>query len=407
MARSDTAATWTVENGADLYDLDRWGDSYFSTNSRGHVTVQPRGDRGGSIDLVDLVKGLQDRDLGLPLLIRFDDILEDRLERLHAAFDRAIAHYGYAGRYQGVFPVKCNQQRHVVEQLVDSGQRWHFGLEAGSKPELMAVLALARPASTIVCNGYKDHAFLRLAMAGQQLGHRVFIVVEKPSELVPIAELAATLGLRPRLGLRLRLASVAAGHWQNTGGEKSKFGLTASQAQAAIETLKTLGYLDCVQMLHVHMGSQVADHAALGRSMDETAHLYRALVEAGAPIDTVDVGGGLAVDYEGRGAKSFCSMNYGVADYARVVVRAMQRVCREHGLAERGLEQGGFPGAVGADDGGHPALLKAHIDGEDRRFLAIGDGQPAQGERRRREVLGHRASGGCGEVGAAHFRSLH
>ena len=334
-ARPADEAPWSTDDAARLYRTAAWGEGYFSINAAGHVEVSVPG-QGPRVDLAELADEIQLHGLRLPVLLRFVDILADRITCLADAFDAARAEHGYAGRYTVVYPVKVNQQKSVCERLVAAGGQ-RAGLEAGSKPELMAVLALARPASTIVCNGYKDHAFLRLAMAGQQLGHRVFIVVEKPSELAPIAELAAMLGLRPRLGLRLRLASVAAGHWQNTGGEKSKFGLTASQALAAIETLTTLGYLDCVQMLHVHMGSQVADHAALARSMDETAHLYRALVEAGAPIDTVDVGGGLAVDYEGRGAKSFCSMNYGMADYARVVVGAMARVCHQHSLAEPDL----------------------------------------------------------------------
>ena len=331
-AHRGSAAPWQIDDATRLYRVGTWGDGYFHVNAKGHVEVQVPG-RDAGVDLDHLADELQLQGLRLPVLVRFVDILADRITRLIQTFDDVREALDYSGHYTVVYPVKVNQQKSVCERLVAAGGA-RAGLEAGSKPELMAVLALARPGSTIVCNGYKDQAFLRLAMAGQQLGHDVHIVVEKPSELAPIAELAATLGLRPRLGLRLRLASVAAGHWQNTGGEKSKFGLTAHQAQNAIATLDRLGYRDCIRMLHVHMGSQVADHEALTRSMDETAHLYRALVEAGAPIDTVDVGGGLAVDYEGRGTKSFCSMNYGVADYARVVVSALKRVCVAHGLPE-------------------------------------------------------------------------
>lgn len=322
--------TWTIDRARNLYRVATWGDGYFDINEAGHVEVRPAAD-APAVDLNALTDEIQAAGLRLPVLARFTDILGDRVTRVCDAFEAARAAHDYAGHYTLVYPVKVNQQRSVVEQLVSSGGD-RVGLEAGSKPELMAVLALARPGSTIVCNGYKDRAFLRLALVGQQLGHRVFIVVEKPSELAPIAELAEQLGIRPWLGLRLRLASVAAGHWQNTGGEKSKFGLTAEQAMAAIEQLKNHGYADCVRMLHVHMGSQVADHAALERAMDETAHLYRALRELGAPVDTVDVGGGLAVDYEGRGARSFCSMNYGMPDYANLVVGALARVIADFEL---------------------------------------------------------------------------
>ncbi|ERJ19318.1 Biosynthetic arginine decarboxylase protein [Salinisphaera shabanensis E1L3A] len=316
---------WHIDDAKALYRVATWGEGYFDINDRGAVTVTPRVG-APSIDLDALTDEIQRAGLRLPVLARFTDILGDRIDRLCHAFETARTRHDYDGRYTVVYPVKVNQQRAVVERLVAAGGE-RAGLEAGSKPELMAVLALAAPGSVIVCNGYKDSAFLRLAMIGQQLGHRVYIVVEKPSELEPIAEIADELGLRPNIGLRVRLASVAAGHWQNTGGEKSKFGLTATQVVDAVERLRQLGYADCVRMLHVHVGSQVADHGALSRAMDETAHLYRGLRALGAPVACVDVGGGLAVDYEGRGARSFCSMNYGVPDYADAVVGALARVC--------------------------------------------------------------------------------
>lgn len=325
MDDSSRETNWTIEDARALYRVATWGDGYFDINSRGAAQVRPAPD-APAIDLDALTDDILRSGLRLPVLVRFTDILGDRLNRICDAFERAREHHAYAGRYTIVYPVKVNQQRAVVEHLVAAGGA-RAGLEAGSKPELMAVLALAPPGSTIVCNGYKDRAFLRLALVGQQLGHRVFIVVEKPSELAPIAALADEIGLRPMLGLRVRLASVAAGHWQNTGGEKSKFGLTSAQVVDAVRRMEALGYADCLRMLHVHVGSQVADHAALARAMDETAHLYRGLRALGAPIDCVDVGGGLAVDYEGRGARSFCSMNYGVPDYAELVVGALKRVC--------------------------------------------------------------------------------
>ena len=334
MDRSHDPA-WCLDDARALYRVATWSEGYFDIGAAGTLEARPR-PGAPAIDLDALTDEIQQAGLRLPVLVRFTDILGDRINRLCDAFAAACERHAYAGRYTVVYPVKVNQQRAVVEHLVAAGGS-RAGLEAGSKPELMAVLALAEPGSTIVCNGYKDRAFLRLALAGQQLGHRVYIVVEKPSELAPIAALADTLGVRPRLGLRVRLASVAAGHWQNTGGEKSKFGLTADQVVAAIDQLAALGYADCVRMLHVHVGSQVADHAALARAMEETAHLYRALRELGAPVDCVDVGGGLAVDYEGRGARSFCSMNYGVPDYAELVVGALARVCGDAGLPQPDL----------------------------------------------------------------------
>ncbi|MDA3922960.1 MAG: biosynthetic arginine decarboxylase [Salinisphaera sp.] len=356
-ATADTPS-WSIDQAQALYRVATWGDGYFGINEAGHADVRPSVD-APAIDLDALTDEIQATGLRLPVLVRFTDILGDRLTRLCDAFEVARAEQNYAGRYTVVYPVKVNQQRSVVEQLVSAGGD-RAGLEAGSKPELMAVLALARPGSVIVCNGYKDHAFLRLAFVGQQLGHKVYIVVEKPSELAPIAELADELGVRPRLGLRLRLASVAAGHWQNTGGEKSKFGLTSEQAMAAIRQLESLGYVDCVNMLHVHMGSQVADHAALSQAMAETAHLYRALRALGAPVDTVDVGGGLAVDYEGRGARSFCSMNYGVPDYARLVVEALARVARDFDLPAPHI----FSESGRALTAHHAVLLTQVIDSE-------------------------------------------
>ena len=205
---------WTPAASAQLYGLDQWGDPYFSVNARGHVLVQPRGDRGGSLDLVELVEGLQSRDLQLPLLIRFEDILEDRLERLHGAFERAIAQYGYAGHYQGVFPVKCNQQRHVVEQLVESGRRWHFGLEAGSKAELLIALSLLDdPKALLICNGYKDQRYIETAILARQLGRQPVVVIEQADEVPRIIEASRNLGAAPLIGVRAKLSTRSTGRW--------------------------------------------------------------------------------------------------------------------------------------------------------------------------------------------------
>lgn len=323
---------WQVADSRDLYRVAQWGEGYFGISEAGHASARPRPD-AAAIDMLELADELENRGLRLPVLVRFTDILGDRISRLLGAFDQARAAHDYAADYTVVYPVKVNQQRTVVEHIIGHADD-RVGLEAGSKPELMAVLAMAPPGRTIVCNGYKDSAFLRLAMAGVQLGHRVMLVVEKPAELEDVLALATETGVLPQLGLRVRLASVAAGHWQNTGGDKAKFGLTASQVVAAVDRLRAAGRLESLRMLHLHIGSQVADRAALRRAMTETASLYRALRDLGAPVDCVDVGGGLAVDYEGRRATSFCSMNYGVDDYADIVIGELAAACARHNLPQ-------------------------------------------------------------------------
>ena len=219
MPQGGTEHPWSIARSGDLYGLNRWGDPYFSINSRGHVVVQPRGDRGGSIDLMELLSGLEERDLSSPLLVRFDDILDDRLERLHAAFERAISHYDYSGCYQGVFPIKCNQQRHVVEHLVESGRRWNFGLEAGSKAELLIALSLTQnPHALLICNGYKDHRYIETAILARKLGHQPVVVIEQADEVPRIIKASKKLGASPFLGLRARLSSRSTGRWGSSVG---------------------------------------------------------------------------------------------------------------------------------------------------------------------------------------------
>ena len=218
---------WSIDDSAALYGLNRWGAPYFSINGRGHISVQPQGERGGSLDLVDLVSELQGRNLGLPLLIRFDDILEDRLERLHGSFERAIAQYDYPGRYQGVFPVKCNQQRHVVEELVSCGRRWNFGLEAGSKAELLIALSLLDdPDALLICNGYKDRLYIETAILARRLGRQPVVVIEQPDEVDRIIEASRNLGAAPYIGIRAKLSSRSTGRWGSSVGDKAKFGLS-------------------------------------------------------------------------------------------------------------------------------------------------------------------------------------
>ena len=333
MARSDTAGTWTIQDGADLYGLDRWGDTYFAANSRGHVTVQPRGDRGGSIDLIELVEGLQARDLGLPLLIRFDDILEDRLERLHAAFDRAIAHYGYSGRYQGVFPVKCNQQRHVVERLVEAGQRWHFGLEAGSKAELLIALSLLNdPEALLICNGYKDQRYIETAILARRLGRQPVVVIEQPDEVERIITASQELGAAPMIGIRARLSTRSTGRWGSSVGDRAKFGLSIPELLETTERLRSAGLLDDLKLLHFHIGSQINDIAVLKDALQEAGQIYGELHRLGAPMGFLDVGGGLGIDYDGSRSATAASTNYSLQNYANDVVATIKECCEPCGV---------------------------------------------------------------------------
>ncbi|QNI80664.1 arginine decarboxylase [Synechococcus sp. RS9909] len=325
---------WTPADSAELYGLERWGEPYFSINPRGHVSVQPRGDRGGSLDLIDLVAGLQDRNLGLPLLIRFDDILEDRLERLHGAFERAITRYGYAGRYQGVFPVKCNQQRHVVEELVSCGKRWHFGLEAGSKAELLIALSLIDdPDALLICNGYKDQRYIETAILARRLGRRPVVVIEQADEVQRIIAASEALGAAPLIGIRARLSSRSTGRWGSSVGEKAKFGLPVPEILATVEALREANLLEELRLLHFHVGSQINDIAVVKDALQEASRIYVELHALGAPMGYMDVGGGLGIDYDGSRTATAASTNYSLQNYANDVVATVQEGCAPHGVA--------------------------------------------------------------------------
>jgi arginine decarboxylase len=325
--------SWSAADGAALYGLDRWGEPYFGVNARGHVMVQPQGERGGALDLVELVQELQGRGLSLPLLIRFDDILEDRLERLHAAFERAIAQYGYSGRYQGVFPVKCNQQRHVVEQLVESGRRWHFGLEAGSKAELLIALSLlSDPEALLICNGTKDRRYIETAILARRLGRQPVVVIEQADEAQRIIEASQALGAAPLIGIRARLSSRSSGRWGSSVGEKAKFGLSVPDLLASVEALRNAGLLGELRLLHFHVGSQISDIAVLKDALQEAGQIYVELTRLGAPMGYLDVGGGLGVDYDGSRTASAASTNYSLQNYANDVVATVRECCQPHGV---------------------------------------------------------------------------
>ncbi len=324
------SANWTPADADALYNTAHWGEGYFSAGADGHLQARPARN-GVAIDLFEVTQQLQREGVRLPVLLRLTDILQDRVRALTGAFAAAIRELNYGGRYTAVYPIKVNQQRTVVEHLLRAANG-SVGLEAGSKPELMAVLALAPPGSTIVCNGYKDRGFIRFALIGRKLGHRVYIVVEKLSELELVLGEAAALKVEPLIGIRVRLASVGAGNWQNTGGEKSKFGLSASQILQAVAHLRSAGKLDWLRMVHCHLGSQVANLRDIQRGLGEVARFYAELRRLGAPIDCVDVGGGLGVDYEGTRSRSYCSTNYAMEEYARAVVEALAECCAREKL---------------------------------------------------------------------------
>ena len=326
----------TKNTASQVYNIPHWSDGYFDVNAGGEVLVQPhRGDRDTHIRLPELISQLTGQGIALPVLIRFTDILHDRVNTLCQSFNDVAEQHGYCGRYTAVYPIKVNQQRRVVEELLraqpaaDHGQ---IGLEAGSKPELMAVLALSPADAVIVCNGYKDREYVRTALIGQKLGNRVFIVVEKPSELKLILEEAGRLQVTPLIGIRARLATIGKGNWQNTGGEKSKFGLSAGQVLDVVERLRAAGALDSLQLLHFHLGSQIANIRDIQTGLRECARFYSELRQLGAPVGTVDIGGGLGVDYEGTRSRSSCSMNYSIGEYAWNVIHTLQGECDRAGV---------------------------------------------------------------------------
>ena len=315
-----------IEANRRLYGIARWSDGYFDIGPRGRLVIRPFRDASAEIDLVDLVRRARLAGLAPPILFRFTDVLRHRLDRLHGAFTQAMEQREFGARYRVVYPIKVNQQRSVVDTLVAHGGE-RVGMETGSKPELMAVLGVSPVGGMIVCNGYKDREYLELALIAQRLGHEVYIVIEKLSELDRIIQLAKEFEMEPRLGMRLRLSSIGAGNWQDTGGEKSKFGLTAGQLLKAAARLRETGMGHCMKMLHVHVGSQVPNLRDIRRGLTEAARVYADLRVAGVELELMDVGGGLGVDYEGTRSRSANSVNYTVEDYARTVVGTIADVC--------------------------------------------------------------------------------
>ncbi|MFM7382275.1 MAG: biosynthetic arginine decarboxylase [Microcystaceae cyanobacterium] len=327
---------WTIEDSEKLYRINGWGDPYFSINAAGHVTVSPQGDHGGSLDLYELVEALRQRNIGLPLLIRFTDILADRINRLNAAFARGIARYKYPNTYRGVYPIKCNQHRHIIEALVRYGKPYHFGLEAGSKPELMIALATLEPhihteseqnQALVVCNGYKDREYIETALLARRLGHRPIIVIEQLVEVILAIEISQNLGIKPILGVRAKLSTQGVGRWGISTGDRAKFGLTIPEMLSVVNLLKEAEMLDCLQLLHFHIGSQISSISVLKEAMTEASQIYVQLAKLGANMQYLDVGGGLGVDYDGSKTNFYASKNYNIQNYVNDVISAVQEAC--------------------------------------------------------------------------------
>jgi len=323
--------SWSTDQARKTYSIPHWAEGYFDVDAAGRMVVSPKGDGGPVIPLPEVVDAARANGAKLPLLVRFPDILGDRLGKLQAAFAQAQADWDYRGGYTAVYPIKVNQHRGVAGTLASHAGEG-FGLEAGSKPELMAVLALSRPGGLIVCNGYKDREYIRLALIGRKLGLQTFIVVEKPSELPLVIEEARKLGVKPGLGVRMRLATLGAGKWQNSGGDKAKFGLSPRQVLDLWKYLRDAGLQDCLGLLHFHMGSQISNVRDIANGMREATRYFVELSKLGASITHVDVGGGLGIDYEGTRSRSYCSINYGLNQYASNIVQPLADACEQHGL---------------------------------------------------------------------------
>jgi arginine decarboxylase len=320
---------WTIANAKELFDIERWGKGYFSISPEGHVLVHPSKEPHRYIDLKNLVETLVLRGIDPPILIRVSEILSYQLAELNTVFANAITEHNYKGKYCCVYPVKVNQQKHVVEEIYKYGRQFGFGLEAGSKPELLAVIAIADNDTPIICNGFKDDEYIEMAMLACKLGHNITPVVEKFTELELILKHAAAIGVRPKIGIRVKLASRGAGRWKSSGGYRSKFGLTVTEALRALEVLKAEGMEDCLRLLHFHLGSQITNIRHIKGAVVEAARIYVDLKKHGAGLEVLDVGGGLGIDYDGSQTDFESSVNYTLQEYANDVVFHVQNICDE------------------------------------------------------------------------------
>jgi arginine decarboxylase len=329
----EPAERWTISDATEEYDIARWGKGYFSIGANGNVWVHPTKEPTRSIDLKELVDTLILRGINPPILIRFGEILKHRLGEMHQAFQDAIRDHNYQGTYSLVYPIKVNQQRQVVEEVVRYGKPYRFGLEAGSKPELLAVLAVADNETPIICNGFKDDEYIQMVMLATKIGRRIIPVVEKYTELDLILKHCARVGVRPSIGIRLKLASRGSGRWKSSGGYRSKFGLTVTEALRALEQLKSLGMENTLELIHFHLGSQITNIRQVKGAVTEAARIYAEMRRLGAiGLQYLDVGGGLGIDYDGSQTDFESSVNYTLEEYANDVVYHIQAVCDEAGI---------------------------------------------------------------------------
>jgi arginine decarboxylase len=338
-AKRKADSAWTPQKSAELYGVDTWGHGFFGVNKNGHVTVRLEDDEAqAEVSLFEVIDGLRDRGTHLPVLLRFRDLLHSRIAEINESFRKAIKETKYRGEYRGVYPIKVNQQRQVIEEIAEFGKRYHYGLEAGSKPELIAALAhMHDPEAYLICNGYKDEEFIDLALQSQKMGLRIMLVLEMPSELDLILERSRKLGILPNLGVRVRLSTKGSGHWQDSAGDKSVFGLNASQVIAVVDQLKDSGYIGCLKMLHYHQGSQIPNIAAIREGATEAVRMYCDLVKEGAPMGVLDIGGGMAVDYDGSHTNFHSSCNYSVAEYCTDIVEVISQICDKAGVQHPNL----------------------------------------------------------------------
>jgi len=325
---NDATPAWNIESARGLYNIQRWGAKYFDINDAGHVVAKPLQDAGATVDLTDVIEEAKSRGLKFPMLIRFQDILRHRVEAINKAFQNSITEFNFQGKYRGVFPIKVNQLREVVEEILDAGKPFNFGLEVGSKPELFAGLALQNQmGSLIICNGYKDAEFIKMALLGIKLGKTVIMVVEKLEELKQIIAVSKQLGVEPHIGIRARLLSKGAGKWAESGGENAKFGLSTAELLAATEMLNAEKLGHCLKLLHFHIGSQVPDILTVKKAVQEASRFYCKLHKMGFAIEYMDVGGGLGVDYDGSRSAFDSSTNYTLQEYANDIVYYIADVC--------------------------------------------------------------------------------
>ena len=326
---------WRIEDSAELYNISGWGLKYFSINDKGHVQVTPR-EGYASVDLKDLMDELQVRDITSPVLLRFPDILDNRIEKISRCFKQAAAEYKYEAQNFIIYPIKVNQMRQVVEEIVSHGKKFNIGLEAGSKPELHAVLATNIDESNlIICNGYKDENYIELALLAQKMGRHIFLVVEKLNELRLIATLAKRIGVRPNVGIRIKLSSSGSGKWEESGGDHSKFGLNSSELLEALDFLEKNKMKECLKLIHFHIGSQITKIRRIKTALREATQFYVQLSKMGFNLDFLDIGGGLGVDYDGtRSSASESSMNYSIQEYANDAISALVDACEKNGLKQ-------------------------------------------------------------------------